>query len=54
LQSVDFDKTGGLMTGTMRRLEGLVKYGGGSGHMCKLVLFIIALFFLLWFLVGRR
>jgi hypothetical protein len=53
LQSIDFDKTGALMSGTMKRLEGLVKYGGGSSHMCKLILFVIALFFGLWLLVGK-
>lgn len=51
--SVDFDKTGALMSGTMKRLEGLVRYGGGSSHMCKLIAFVIALFFGLWLLVGR-
>ena len=41
------------MSGTMDRLKGLVQYSGGSGHMCKLVLFVVALFLVLWFVIGR-
>lgn len=52
--ATDFDRTGGLMSGAMQRLDGLVRYGGGSGHMCKLIMFVVALFLVLWFLSGRR
>lgn len=41
------------MTGTLARLDGLVRNAGGSSHMCRLVLFVVALFLALWFLVGR-
>lgn len=52
-QGTDFDRTGSLMTGTLARLDGLVRNAGGSSHMCRLVLFVVALFLALWFLVGR-
>lgn len=49
----DFERTGGLMAGTLSRLDGLVRSAGGSPHMCRLVLFIVALFLGLYFLLGR-
>ena len=49
----DFERTGGLMAGTLSRLDGLVRAAGGSPHMCRLVLFIVALFLGLYFLLRR-
>ena len=54
VQADDFDRTGGLMGGTIARLDGLVKYAGGSGHMCRLIVFVVAAFVALYWLVGRR
>jgi len=54
LQSDDFDRTGGLMGGTLQRLDGLVKAAGGSPHMCRLIFFVVLAFLLLYFLLGKR
>lgn len=53
-QSEDFDRTGGLMGGTLARLDGLVKSAGGSGHVCKLIGFVVVVFLLLYWLLARK
>ena len=52
-QSADFERTGGLLTGTVARLDGLVRAAGGSPHMCRLIAFIVALFVGLWFIIRK-
>ncbi len=52
-QSADFERTGSLLTGTVARLDGLVRAAGGSPHMCRLVAFIVALFVGLWFVLRK-
>jgi hypothetical protein len=47
-QGADFDRTGGLMSGALARIDGLVRGPGRSNHMCYLVLFMVAVFLLLW------
>lgn len=54
LQSDDFDRTGGLLGGTLQRLDGLVKAAGGSPHMCRLILLVVLVFLLLYWLLGKR
>lgn len=51
--SADFERTGGLLTGTVARLDGLVRAAGGSPHMCRLIAFIVALFVGLWFIIRK-
>jgi hypothetical protein len=53
-QADDFDRTGGLMGGTLARLDGLVKSAGGSGHVCKLIGFVVVVFLLLYWLLARK
>lgn len=54
VQEVDFSRAGNLMAGAMTQLSGLLAAASGSGHMCKLIMFIVAVFFLLWFLLSKR
>lgn len=54
VQGEDFDRTGSLMSGTLRRLDGLLRGGGGQSHMCYLICFVVAIFLLLWWLVSKR
>lgn len=52
---VDFDRAGGLMAGTLARLDGLVRGGRGSqGYVCTVAMFATALFFVMWWLITRR
>lgn len=53
-QSDDFERTGGLMGGTLKRLEGLTRYAGGSSHMCSLIGFVVFAFMVLYWLMGKR
>jgi hypothetical protein len=53
-QSDDFERTGGLMGGTLKRLEGLTRYAGGSSHMCSLIGFVVFAFVVLYWLMGKR
>lgn len=53
VQGTDFDKTGTLMTGTLKRLDKLVQYAGGSSHMCLIMLFVVSIFLLLWWLMKK-
>ena len=53
LQGDDFDRTGGVMSGTLRKLEGLVRTGGAGSPFCKLVLGVVVVFLILWF-VSRQ
>ena len=41
------------MAGTLQRLDGLIKYAGGSSHMCALIGVVVAAFTLLWWLFLR-
>jgi len=50
----DFGKAESLMTGTLRRLDGLVVQAGGNSHMCLIVVFMVVLLLLLWWIYGRR
>lgn len=51
--SDDFDRTGNLMTGTLGRLDNLLRTGGSSVHMCTLILFVVAVFLVLWWLISK-
>lgn len=42
------------MSGTLKKLDGLIKYAGGSSHMCAIIVFVIGVFFVLWWLMGSR
>lgn len=53
-QGIDFDKAGGLMSGTLSRLDGLVRGRGTQGHMCHVIMFAVGLFLLTWWLFTRR
>jgi hypothetical protein len=53
LQGDTFDRAGGLMSGTLKRLDGLIKYAGGSSHMCSLIGFIVFTFVLVWWMFLR-
>ena len=53
LQSADFDRTGNLLTGTLARLDGLLRQGR-QGHMCYMVFFALTVFLLLWFVMSKR
>jgi len=53
LQSVDFGRTGSLMSGAMHRLDGLMSTVGGGSHMCAIILFVVVVFAALWYLASR-
>jgi len=38
------------MSATLHRLDGLIKYAGGSSHVCVIILFVVSVFLLLWYL----
>jgi len=52
-QSSDFDRTGSLLSGTLQRLDGLLRQGR-QGHMCYMVGFALTVFLLLWFVMSKR
>lgn len=53
-QGIDFDRAGGMMTGALERLDGLVRGRGGQGHLCQVVIFAILLMLTVWWLLGKR
>ena len=52
-QSTDFDRTGSLLSGTLQRLDGLLRQGR-QGHMCYMIAFALTVFLLLWFVMSKR
>jgi len=50
----DFGRADSLMSGTLRRLDGLITSAGGSSHMCLIVAFMVLLMLLLWWLYSRK
>lgn len=48
-----FGQTGELMSGTMKKLQHMINTGG-SKHMCYLICFVVAVFFVLYFLLMGR
>ena len=52
-QSTDVHGTQGLMSGTMRKLGTLLN-SGSQRHMCYLVLFVVAVFIALWWIISSR
>ena len=52
--SADFDRTAGLMSTALQRVEGLLRGAGGQGHMCYIVGFTLGVFLLIWWLMGKR
>ena len=52
-QSTDFDRTGSLLSGTLQRLDGLLRQGR-QGHMCYMIFFALTVFLLLWFVMSKR
>ena len=51
--SSDFDSTEGLLGGTMGKLKHMVDQGG-SKHMCLLIAFVVFVFLVLWFILGKK
>ena len=49
----DFGRTDGLLGGTLKKLGVLARTGGGR-HICHLALFVVAIFFFVWWLVGHK
>jgi hypothetical protein len=47
----DFDKTGGLMGSTLKRLDSMIKIAGGSTHMCTLIGGMVLVLTFLWWLM---
>uniref|UniRef100_A0A7S4RHX1 t-SNARE coiled-coil homology domain-containing protein n=1 Tax=Alexandrium monilatum TaxID=311494 RepID=A0A7S4RHX1_9DINO len=47
--SIDFDKAGTLLKGTMSHLKTMMQQKNGK-HMCYMVAFVLVLFFLMYFL----
>lgn len=43
----NFDNAGGMLGGTMKRLNGIAT-AAGSGNICYLAMFVIAVFLILW------
>ncbi len=53
LQGNDMERTQNLMSASLNKLNDLVKYAGGSTHMCALIAFVVLLFLGLWFLLKK-
>ena len=53
LQGTDFDSTGGLLSGTMKRLKGLAQ-GGHNNWMCYMILLIVFVFLILFYVIKWR
>lgn len=51
--STEMDSAGSLLEGTLRRLDGLLNAGGGTGHLCVLVGFMVLVFLLVYWLFLR-
>ncbi|XP_003382429.1 PREDICTED: BET1 homolog [Amphimedon queenslandica] len=49
----DFDTTGGLLSGTMKRLHGLSQ-GGHNRWMCYMIVLIVFVFIVLYFIIKWR
>ena len=49
----DFGRTDGLLGGTLKKLGVMAKTGGGR-HICHLALFVVAIFIVVWYLVGHK
>ena len=41
------------MGGALRQLDGLLRGGGSQRHMCVLIVFVVAVFLVLWRLIQR-
>jgi hypothetical protein len=54
VQGTDFDRTSSLLSGTLSRLDGLLRGGGGQTHMCYLIMFVVAVFLALWWFITKR
>jgi hypothetical protein len=50
----DFSKADSLMSGTIKRLDGLLASVGGSSHMCLIIVFMLFILVVLWWLYGRK
>ena len=48
-----FGRTDGLLGGTLKKLGVMAKTGGGR-HICHLALFVVAIFIVVWYLVGHK
>ena len=50
VQNVDMENTRGLMDQTLNNLNKLLA-NGGSGHMCMLITFVVAVFLVLYYVI---
>merc|ERR1719499_1347221 len=51
MMGIDFDKAGSLLKGTVGHLKTMMQQNNGK-HMCYMLVFVLALFFLMYFLRG--
>ena len=52
-QGMDFDRAGGMLQGTMKRL-GTMMRSGGTMHMCYLAIFSFFVFVLLYWILRSK
>ena len=53
LQTTDFDRTGNLLSGSLQRLDGLLRQGR-QGYMCYMIFFAVVVFLMLWLVMKKR
>lgn len=54
MQGDSFGTAANLFTNTIAKLGAMIESGGGSYHMYYLIAFIVFVFLLLYFLMGRK